>query len=152
MLANMRRGRWIAAVVVVLVLAGLYVHGSFDRVLYPVGLNAHECARNGFGATFCGKELDEYRAKVKAVATGLEESKRNLQATEEQSRREQQERESKEAEEKTQTQAKERHELESKMAAEKAIFEREPEGSVASDEAKDEYEYDRAALQQLEVR
>lgn len=38
------------------------------------------------------------------------------------------------------------------MAAEKAIYQREPEGSLASDEAKDEYESDRAQLQQLNIR
>ncbi len=55
-------------------------------------------------------------------------------------------------EEGTPSQATEREGLESKMAAEKAIFEREPDGSEASDLAKDEYESDRAQLQQLNIR
>ncbi len=38
--------------------------GTFDRVLYDIGLNAKECAPNGFGAVFCGKELDEYRERI----------------------------------------------------------------------------------------
>ncbi len=46
------------------ILVALYVHGSFDRPLSNVGLNWHECARNGLGATFCGEELTEYRERI----------------------------------------------------------------------------------------
>jgi hypothetical protein len=137
--------RTILACVAVVLLAGFYIHGSFDRVLYPVGLNAHECARNGLGATFCGEELEQYRAKVEGV-------KRELAATEQKSRQEDAAREQATNEEASQKQATEVESLKSKMAAEKAIFEREPEGSLSSDEAKDEYESDRAQLQQLDIR
>jgi hypothetical protein len=60
--------------VVILVLVALgvaYAAGTFDRLLVNVGLQAHECARNGFGATFCGKELDEYRQRVNGIEQRL---------------------------------------------------------------------------------
>jgi predicted PurR-regulated permease PerM len=56
------------------------------------------------------------------------------------------------ATEEAETRTTERRDLESKMAAEKVIFRREPEGSYASDLARDEYEAARGQLQQLEVR
>ena len=59
-----RDGILIGAFLAVCLLLGLYLNGNLDRTLYPVGLNFHECARNGFGATFCGSELDEYRARI----------------------------------------------------------------------------------------
>ncbi len=37
--------------------------GTFDHLLFNVGLNAKPCARNGFGAVFCGKELEERQAQ-----------------------------------------------------------------------------------------
>ena len=52
---------------VVLVIAAFYFHGTFDRVLQNVGLNYNECGRNGFGATFCGDELTEYRERVQRI-------------------------------------------------------------------------------------
>jgi hypothetical protein len=51
----------VLAVAVVIVLVVAWRSGTFDHVLYNVGLNAKPCARNGFGATFCGQELTEYR-------------------------------------------------------------------------------------------
>ena len=39
----------------------LWSTGMFDQGLYKFGLNAHECAQNGFGAVFCGDELQEYQ-------------------------------------------------------------------------------------------
>lgn len=38
--------------------------GAFDHALAPVGMAAHECAQNGFGATYCGDELHAYRRQV----------------------------------------------------------------------------------------
>lgn len=67
--------RAIIVFVVVFVLVGLYLHGTFDRPLYSVGLNFNECARNGFGASFCGKELDEYRERVRSLKTSLQPAK-----------------------------------------------------------------------------
>lgn len=67
-----------------LALAGLYLHGSFDRPLSSIGLNYHECARNGLGATFCGKELETYRARMQKVQINLEQIKTNLHAKQEQ--------------------------------------------------------------------
>jgi hypothetical protein len=135
----------ILAVLAAIGIGALYLGGTFDRPLSSIGLNHNECARNGLGVTFCGEELTEYRTKVRAVNNGLEESKRTIA-------REQGKRESTVADEQAATETKERRELERKMAEEKGIFEREPENTVASDEAKDEYEGDRAALQQLNVR
>ena len=51
--------RYIACAVVIL-LAALYAGGTFDRALYPIGLNAHPCGENGFGAVFCGNALKQY--------------------------------------------------------------------------------------------
>lgn len=53
-------------VVVGLVLIVLFLAwhaGTFDHVLYNVGLNAKPCGRNGFGAVFCGEELTEYNER-----------------------------------------------------------------------------------------
>lgn len=43
---------------------GAWGAGTFDHALAPLGLNAQDCARNGFGATFCGDALDRYRRDV----------------------------------------------------------------------------------------
>lgn len=54
---NPRRARrlLVATTLVVAVLA-LWVGGTFDRLLAPVHLNFNDCARNAYGATFCGDE------------------------------------------------------------------------------------------------
>lgn len=62
-------------------LVALYVHGNLDRPLYSVGLNFHECARNGLGATFCGSELDAYRARVQRVQESVARIKREGEET-----------------------------------------------------------------------
>lgn len=54
--------RLVGAVIAVLLL--LYFTGRLDHVLYPVGLNLNECAKNGFGSVYCGDELTEYRNRV----------------------------------------------------------------------------------------
>ncbi|HST33035.1 MAG TPA: hypothetical protein VLJ80_05885 [Solirubrobacteraceae bacterium] len=61
----------VVTALVLIFLIGGYVSGTFDHVLYNVGLNYKECARNGFGATFCGSELDEYRERVQGVQNRL---------------------------------------------------------------------------------
>jgi hypothetical protein len=73
--------RRLAAILAVLVLGGLYVHGTFDRTLSGVGLNFHKCARNGLGATFCGQELSEIRARLARVK--IEEAAREAERTKE---------------------------------------------------------------------
>ena len=61
----LQRPKWTGVAIVVTVVVGwLYLHGTFDRALYSVGLNWNECASNGFGATFCGDDLDRYRQNV----------------------------------------------------------------------------------------
>jgi hypothetical protein len=65
--------RWSWRILIILVLLVLFAgwrSGTFDHALYNVGLNAKPCARNGFGATFCGQELTEYRERL---ARGKEE-------------------------------------------------------------------------------
>jgi hypothetical protein len=137
------------------VLLGLYFHGNLDRTLYPVGLNFRECARNGFGATFCGKELDEYRARLQRVKETTEHGKVSLEETERKSHEEQASREQTQANEAHARALNQRTEREQQLAAklkqERAIEEREPEGSVAYDIAKGEYEATRAEAQQLLV-
>lgn len=44
--------------------------GTFDRVLHPVGLNVKECARNSYGATFCGEELEAQRGRWRSGPLG----------------------------------------------------------------------------------
>lgn len=58
------RGASIVGIAVVIALLFAYVGGTFDRALAPLGLNWGECATNGFGATFCGDDLDDYRQQV----------------------------------------------------------------------------------------
>jgi hypothetical protein len=68
-------------VLVVLALGGLYFSGRLDHLLYNVGLNYHECARNGLGATFCGHELTEVRARFSRIKS--EEAAREAERTKE---------------------------------------------------------------------
>jgi hypothetical protein len=52
----------VAAFVLLAVFA--YTQGTFDNFLWKVGLNYNECATNGFGATFCGDSLKEYKVRI----------------------------------------------------------------------------------------
>jgi hypothetical protein len=61
------RRHWWKVAIVVVVLVSMWSRGTFDHVLVNVGLNAKECARNGFGATLCGKELDVYRERLQSI-------------------------------------------------------------------------------------
>lgn len=54
-------------ILIALLLVGLYFSGRLDHLLYNVGLNYHQCARNGFGAVFCGQELTDYQNRVQSV-------------------------------------------------------------------------------------
>jgi hypothetical protein len=146
-----QKGILLGVGVAVAILLGLYFHGNLDRTLYPVGLNFHECARNGFGATFCGNELDEYRAKVEQVKETTEHAKVSLEETERKSRQESSEREQQQQLEAAERRNKEMRQLIAKMNEEKRIYESEPESSVAGATAKGTYEADRAQLQQLQV-
>jgi uncharacterized membrane protein YhiD involved in acid resistance len=141
--------------VVVAILLGLYFNGNLDRTLYPVGLNFHECARNGFGATFCGKELDEYRARIERVKETVTHTKENLETSEREAGQKAKEA-AHESEQQQQLEAaarrnKEMRQLVAKMTEERHIYESEPETSVAGATAKGTYEADRAQLQQLQV-
>jgi hypothetical protein len=129
-------------VIAALVIIALYLHGTFDRALSGVGLNYNECARNGLGATFCGNELDEYRARVERAKEGVETATRKAKEATANSERESEERRSSEHEE-------EEHKLEAKMSKERRLVETEPQGSFGYDLAHDEYESARAELNQL---
>ena len=61
----------VLATAILVVLVYFYGFGAFDKPLSSIGLNVHECARNGLGQTFCGHELDEYRAKIERIKQEL---------------------------------------------------------------------------------
>jgi len=150
-----QKGILIGVGVVVAILLGLYFNGNLDRTLYPVGLNFHECARNGLGATFCGTELDEYRAKIERVKESVTHTKENLETSEreagakaKEAARESEQQQNLEAAERRN---KEMRQLIAKMTEERHIYESEPESSIAGATAKGTYEADRAQLQQLQV-
>jgi hypothetical protein len=69
-----RRFPWKSTVAVVAGVIGvLWFAGLLDRVLYPLGLNYNECARNVLGATFCGDELEQVRERVEEVSPAIED-------------------------------------------------------------------------------
>lgn len=72
----------VVALVVLLGLVALWSVGTFDHALVNIGLNAQRCARNGFGATFCGKELDEYNARLQRAKEQGEAITRKVEAEE----------------------------------------------------------------------
>jgi hypothetical protein len=49
---------------VILLVLFAWTRGTFDNFLWKVGLNYNECATNGFGATFCGDALKEYKVRI----------------------------------------------------------------------------------------
>lgn len=57
---------FVAAILMVL-LFGLYMNGNLDHTLFPLHMNKNECARNGYGAVFCGDELTQYRQNLDSV-------------------------------------------------------------------------------------
>ncbi len=128
--ARERVGQGIAVlcVCIVTVLAWLYVAGVFDKPLSSVGLNFHECAKNGLGQTFCGKELDEARTRARHLQEEANTEKENLEREnhereaklEQQQRRSQEQLEANERREQ-ETQAK----LERESAAEQARIQQE---------------------------
>lgn len=67
---------------VLVVILGLYFSGRLDYVLYPVGLNFHTCARNGFGATFCGADLTAYEARIRGVQQQFQSAQQQIQRSE----------------------------------------------------------------------
>ena len=56
----------IAALVLLLVFQ--WSHGTFDRALYSLGLNAKDCGQNGHGAVFCGDQLKQYHQNLHDAA------------------------------------------------------------------------------------
>ena len=81
-----QRAAWrLLIVAAVLVLIAAWRAGSFDHALVNVGLNAKPCARNGFGATFCGTELEEYRARIRRVKTEGEAAESKIRRLQRQS-------------------------------------------------------------------
>lgn len=91
-----KRASWRAFIVVIaLVLFAGWKAGTFDHVLVNVGLNAKECARNGFGATFCGQELVERRQQQEQAKQEGEAKEREAEKTEEDIKRKSEEEQAK---------------------------------------------------------
>lgn len=66
-----RGSRWPLVLVLVVALGGIWSTGAFDKPLSGVGLNAHECITNGFGATFCGDQAEAYKQRVDRLTRSL---------------------------------------------------------------------------------
>lgn len=71
----MRKG---IVIVVVAVVAAMYFSGRLDYALYNVGLNFHQCARNGFGATFCGSDLTAYQQRLRGVQQSVQQAEQTV--------------------------------------------------------------------------
>jgi hypothetical protein len=74
------KGKWLAATVVFLALFALWRFGTFDHALANWGLNAKPCARNGLGATFCGKELEERQQQQRTLESERQHREARLEA------------------------------------------------------------------------
>jgi hypothetical protein len=59
-----KNGRVLIAIAVVAVVIVAWTHGTFDNFLWRVHLNYTTCGMNGFGATFCGKDYDQYNQRL----------------------------------------------------------------------------------------
>ena len=68
----------IVAFFVVGIVVALYFTGRLDYALYNVGLNFHTCARNGFGATFCGGDLTAYENRVRGVQQNFQQTEQTI--------------------------------------------------------------------------
>ena len=56
------RTGWVIALIIILI--PLWYAGTFDSVLYRVGLNKNDCGRNLItGAVFCGDEYDALKER-----------------------------------------------------------------------------------------
>jgi Skp family chaperone for outer membrane proteins len=81
-----QRATWrLLIVVAVLALFAVWRAGTLDHALVNIGLNAKSCARNGFGATFCGSELEEYRARIQRAKTEGEAAQTKIEQLQHQS-------------------------------------------------------------------
>ena len=69
----------IALAAVAVILAALWFSGRLDYVLYPVGLNHGQCARNGFGATFCDGDLTAYERRIQGVQNQMNAAQQRIQ-------------------------------------------------------------------------
>lgn len=95
-MASLRsKSLWLLIVLVFVVLFLAWRAGTFDHVLVNVGLNAKPCARNGFGATFCGKELEERVAAQEQAKQEGEAAEHKVQEAAEEAKREASEQEAK---------------------------------------------------------
>jgi len=54
----------IVIVAIFCVLLFAWTRGTFDNFLWRVHLNYTTCGTNGFGATFCGKDLERYQQRL----------------------------------------------------------------------------------------
>ena len=55
-LKKRRSAKPLVIVIAILLVLGAWTQGTFDHLLVNVGLQYNDCARNGFGATFCGDD------------------------------------------------------------------------------------------------
>ncbi|MFI4977732.1 MAG: hypothetical protein ACHQC8_03505 [Solirubrobacterales bacterium] len=78
-------GLAVLATAILTILIYFYAFGAFDKQLAGIGLNVHECARNGLGQTFCGKELTEQRERQSELKKSTEESAAKAKQEQEQS-------------------------------------------------------------------
>jgi hypothetical protein len=85
---SLRIGIAFAVVIALAVVFTAWRGGTFDRALVNVGLNAKECARNDFGATFCGRELTEYRARQRHASQEAAKGKQEAEAARKKEREE----------------------------------------------------------------
>jgi hypothetical protein len=75
------RKTWIIGAIVV-ILAALYFSGRLDYALDNDGLNFQTCARNGFGATFCGADLTAYQNRISGVQQQIQQSQQSITQSE----------------------------------------------------------------------
>lgn len=75
-----RRVPWLkyALAGIAVIVAALYFSGRLDYALYPIGLNLHQCGRNGFGATFCGADLTAYENRWRGVQQQISQTQRTF--------------------------------------------------------------------------
>ena len=64
---SLRRSKKHSLVMLAVVLFVLFAwsRGTFDNFLWRVHLNYTTCGTNGFGATFCGKDLERYQQRLR---------------------------------------------------------------------------------------
>ena len=135
----------VLATAILVVLVYFYAFGTFDKPLSSIGLNVHECARNGLGQTFCGQ--------LNLTNTGrkLNGSNRNLSRLRKRPNENRRKPNRKRAKKKRRRRRTNAANLNPRWPLRRQSFRENPKAHAA-DLARDEYESDRAQLQQLGIR